>query len=56
MLDVRRWLIEVSTKDAGFSKIVRCEYQLGKTPDLDTLDNRPEETLFVEAMKAGSVS
>jgi predicted SAM-dependent methyltransferase len=35
----------------GFSQVVRCEYQQGRTPDLDKLDNRPEETLFVEAAK-----
>jgi predicted SAM-dependent methyltransferase len=35
----------------GFSQVVRCEYQQGRTPDLDKLDNRPEETLFVEAVK-----
>lgn len=35
----------------GFHQIVRCAYQEGKTPDIDKLDNRPEETLFVEAVK-----
>jgi predicted SAM-dependent methyltransferase len=35
----------------GFINIHRCDYQQGMVPDLDQLDNRPEETLFVEAMK-----
>jgi hypothetical protein len=35
----------------GFTRIVRCSYKQGKTPDLDVLDNRPEETLYVEASK-----
>jgi predicted SAM-dependent methyltransferase len=35
----------------GFENIVRCSYQQGETPDLEVLDNRPEETLFVEAVK-----
>lgn len=35
----------------GFRDVVRCGYREGLTPDLDILDNRPEETLFVEAQK-----
>jgi SAM-dependent methyltransferase len=35
----------------GFTQIELCSYQKGKTPDLEKLDNRPEETLFVEAEK-----
>lgn len=35
----------------GFSQVVRCEYRQGRTPDIVKLDNRPEETLFVEAVK-----
>lgn len=38
-------------QNAGFSKIVRCEYRQGATPDLAVLDNRPDETLYVEANK-----
>lgn len=35
----------------GFKNIERYEFKKGKVPDLDLLDNRPEETLFVEATK-----
>ncbi|OIQ87100.1 methyltransferase domain protein [mine drainage metagenome] len=35
----------------GFSQIVRCAYQEGRTPDIKLLDNRPEDSLFVEAVK-----
>ena len=35
----------------GFSEITRRQYREGVTPDLDVLDNRPEETLYVEARK-----
>ena len=35
----------------GFCNITKCDYRRGKTPDLDYLDNRPDETLFVEANK-----
>lgn len=36
----------------GFTQVERCFYQKGKTPDLEKLDNRPDETLFVEAVKS----
>ena len=35
---------------AGFSEVVRCEYQKGQCPDVEHLDNRPA-SLFVEAVK-----
>lgn len=37
--------------EAGFSNVQRCSYREGTLPDLDLLDNRPEETLFVEGTK-----
>jgi predicted SAM-dependent methyltransferase len=36
---------------AGFSSAERCAFQQGRCPDLDRLDNRAEESLFVEAIK-----
>lgn len=36
---------------AGFRSVTKCAYKTGGTPDIDVLDNRPEETLFVEAVK-----
>ena len=38
---------------ARFEAIRRCAYREGSTPDLNHLDSRPEETLFVEADKPG---
>ncbi len=38
-------------KQAGFVGIVRCKYREGTVPDLAFLDNRPDETLFVEARR-----
>lgn len=35
----------------GFTKVARREYRQGECPDIDVLDNRPDETLFVEAAK-----
>ena len=37
--------------DAGYKNVRRCNYQEGTAPDLNSLDNRPEETLFVEASR-----
>lgn len=36
---------------AGFREAARCEYKQGRCPDLDRLDNRPEGSLFMEAVK-----
>lgn len=44
-------LLETKLKEAGFTAVSRHNYREGKTPDLDVLDNRPDETLFVEATK-----
>jgi predicted SAM-dependent methyltransferase len=38
-------------RDAGFSAVSQCSYQKGQVPDIDILDNRPEETLYVEATR-----
>ncbi len=45
--DLLRELVE----SVGFVDVERCPYQIGKVPDVRHLDNRPEETLFVEANK-----
>ncbi len=48
-------LLAAELQEAGFGEIQRCAYRAGRTPDIGRLDNRPEETLFVEARKpAGS--
>ena len=44
-----RQLLEAS----GFAAVERCSYRQGRMPDIDILDNRPEETLYVEAIKPG---
>lgn len=47
-------LIREVLEQAGFSKVTRCEYQHGKTPDIHTLDVYPEVSLFVEAVRGNS--
>ncbi len=38
-------------RKVGFTSIEKCAYKQGLVPDLDCLDNRPEETLYVEGVK-----
>ncbi len=44
-------ILSALLKDIGFIDIVRKSYQNGSVPDVDILDNRPEDSLFVEASK-----
>jgi SAM-dependent methyltransferase len=44
-------LLKSAAENAGFHDIYRCSYRHGRVPDLDSLDNRPEETLYLEARK-----
>lgn len=44
-------LLSAVLVDAGYRDIRRCAFQEGAVPDLKQLDNRPEETLFVEARR-----
>jgi predicted SAM-dependent methyltransferase len=44
-------LLQSALEEEGFVNIARCSYQEGKTPDLSLLDNRPEDSLFVEASR-----
>lgn len=44
-------MLEKQLKDIGFLEVRRCQYREGCVPDIEILDNRPEESLFVEAMK-----
>jgi predicted SAM-dependent methyltransferase len=44
-------LIKVALEKAGFTKVTRCEYRKGKTPNIKILDLYPRVSLFVEAVK-----
>jgi len=44
-------LLQRLLEEAGFTRVRLCAFQTGECPDLQVLDNRPEETLFVEATK-----
>jgi|AP95_1055475.scaffolds.fasta_scaffold26902_4 SAM-dependent methyltransferase len=50
-----RWMwnytsLSAALKTAGFATVRRCAYREGVTPDLGVLDNRRNETLYVEAV------
>ena len=44
-------LIKAALERTGFSKVTRCEYQQGITPDIKMLDVYPDVSLFVEATR-----
>lgn len=44
-------LLREALQCAGFVDVQRCAFREGRVPDLDLLDNRPEESLYVEATR-----
>jgi predicted SAM-dependent methyltransferase len=38
-------------RNIGFKEVNQCSFQQGHTPDIKVLDNRPEESLFIEAKR-----
>ena len=38
-------------RQTGFREAYRCAYREGSCPDLELLDNRPEDSLYVEGIK-----
>jgi len=44
-------LLAAMLKNSGFRDMEECKYQEGQVPDLAKLDNRSDETLYVEAAK-----
>jgi SAM-dependent methyltransferase len=49
-------VLRLNLEMAGFAAVVRRGFKEGLVPDIDLLDNRPEETLFVEASKSHPAS
>ena len=43
-------LISILT-DTGFVNVTVCDFKKGRVPDCDILDNRPDDSLHVEAEK-----
>jgi predicted SAM-dependent methyltransferase len=43
--------LTVQLNKAGFQTIERCEFKIGRCKDADKLDNRPIDSLIVEAVK-----
>jgi predicted SAM-dependent methyltransferase len=44
-------LLEKLFREAGFTETAVLAYKVGRCPDVEELDNRPEESLFFEAIK-----
>ncbi len=44
-------LLKAKMEEVGFKDVILCTFQNGKTPDLEILDNREEDTLYVEGVK-----
>lgn len=44
-------LLSALLKKVGFTSVEKCAYHTGLVPDIVSLDNRPDETLYVEAVK-----
>ena len=44
-------MLERQLNNIGFLEVKRCRYLEGRVPDIEILDNRPDESLFVEAVK-----
>lgn len=38
-------------KEAGFKQIKKCQYRKSKIPEIDKIDNRPELSCYLEAVK-----
>ena len=44
-------LLSKMFEHAGFVNIKQCNFNEGNLPDIQSLDNRPEDSLFIEAVK-----
>jgi len=44
-------LMKATLERIGFTDVSRCSYRQGRVPDVVLLDNRPEDSLFVEASR-----
>jgi predicted SAM-dependent methyltransferase len=48
-------LLRALLNEVGFDHVIRCSYKTGEVPDIEKLDNKPDETLYVEATKTNNV-
>jgi predicted SAM-dependent methyltransferase len=44
-------LLKQLLERVGFKNVEKCSYRQGQVPDIELLDNRPEQTLYMEAEK-----
>ena len=43
--------LSVMLSEVGFARVAVCEYRKGRVPDCEILDNRPDDSLHIEAEK-----
>ncbi|MDR2819181.1 MAG: methyltransferase domain-containing protein [Desulfovibrio sp.] len=43
--------LEIFFRDAGFDQVEELAYRVSRLPDIELLDNRPEQMFFLEAVK-----
>ena len=44
-------LLSAALREAGFNESRQCQFRQGSAPNIDQLDNRPDDTLYVEAIR-----
>jgi ABC-type transport system substrate-binding protein len=44
-------LLKQLLESAGFTDVSRCGFKTGKVPDIAELDNQPDVSVYVEAVK-----
>jgi len=54
--DIHKWMFDFESlsillKFIGFEKVEKLNFQEGSVPDIEILDNRPDQSLFLEAKK-----
>jgi len=49
-------LLRDALQREGFVDVERCAFRQGHLPDLDILDNRQDESLFVEARRPSALA
>jgi predicted SAM-dependent methyltransferase len=54
--DPHRWIYDAPSlsamlREIGFIEVGVCDYRVGRVPDCETLDNRPDESVHIEAQK-----
>ncbi len=47
--------LQRTMRETGFAEVEACQYQKGRLPDLQEIDNRPKNSIYVEGTKASRI-